>query len=185
MHAAGEATIVAQLALKGTQMGLDQSPPANPRLPFSTWIVYSLHGVPGGSQDYKTIVIVHGLPTPTIGCWSPAEISAWCESFDLATVDLASFGAPLEGALSSQTHSAIFSPERAASYFPRVDLIHLAGDKTGGVCLWGYIINRLKYEELKESGKMGRQIKFVLVEDGNHFIHYHLAERLLKEISSG
>ncbi|KAJ7630237.1 Alpha/Beta hydrolase protein [Roridomyces roridus] len=124
---------------------------------------------------------------PTIDQWTPEEKAKYLDPFPVAMVDLQSSGPSMMPILADQMDRALFgSLSGQGTFFPRVDVRYVSGSKTMGICIWPWMETSRMYAQAKEDlGKKPRKVEFVLVEGVNHFIHYHMPERFLREMVGG
>ncbi|KAF7293877.1 AB hydrolase-1 domain-containing protein [Mycena chlorophos] len=122
----------------------------------------------------------------TAKLWTNAEMELFCD-MDAGIRSWAPDPGPMQATLSTQTHKALFDPELTTRYFPMLTVLYIAGDQTPSSEIWAYIELRRLYRALEDSGMSAsaRPMRFVLVPGGNHFLHYEMPERFLKDIVSG
>ncbi|KAJ7447872.1 hypothetical protein B0H11DRAFT_2248046 [Mycena galericulata] len=91
----------------------------------------------------------------------------------------------MQAVLKVQAHKVLFDEAVVASYFPRVNVVYITGEKTHFQCMWAFFTTERLYKEALGRGEVPRSIRFKLVPEGNHFIHYDMPERLMQEIVEG
>jgi hypothetical protein len=97
---------------------------------------------------------------------TPEEIARSFDAVAAARADFPMLERPMQATLLEQTRKTLLDRELATSFFPNVHVSHLIGLRTQ----WHGILGRnLLKKDVEEAGNP-RSIRFVEVENGNHFV---------------
>ncbi|KAJ7635145.1 Alpha/Beta hydrolase protein [Roridomyces roridus] len=118
----------------------------------------------------------------TYTSWSNEQKASYFDTTAAVRCELPAYAPPMQATLKEQTYYALLDPNIASAYFPDVNVLQIYGAASPSYCIWAYLESLRMY---RDAGEKVRPVKFKLVEDANHFMHYDLPDLFLREVVRG
>ncbi|KAK1234684.1 hypothetical protein PQX77_002109 [Marasmius sp. AFHP31] len=136
-----------------------------------------------------------GLPTPesieeagslkrtqtsVADSWTESDFEKYTDPKPTTRADAAIF--PWSGIVKEMAQKALFDEKTASSFFPKLSITFLYAPHSIWMCLFGYTETKRLYEEHTGRNEAIRPIKFIELNEGDHFAHFTQPEQFLQTI---
>ncbi|KAK2463258.1 hypothetical protein APHAL10511_004913 [Amanita phalloides] len=117
--------------------------------------------------------------------WSTADLEYMCEPETAARCEFPMYMPPMQKRLRELAQHVLFEGTNASTAFPAVPVTHIIAGRSCWQCMWGSYMTKKMYEDSLREGKAVRPMKFVVMDEANHFIHTDSPDDLVKAIIDG
>ncbi|KAJ8074517.1 hypothetical protein PM082_015418 [Marasmius tenuissimus] len=138
-----------------------------------------------------------GLPTPesieeagslkrtessVADSWTESDFEKYTDPKSTTRADAAIFA--WSGIVKEMAQKALFDEKTASSFFPKLSITLLYAPHSIWMCLFAYMETKRLYEEHTGRDEAIRPIKFIGLDEGDHFAHFTQPEQFLQTIKS-
>lgn len=81
----------------------------------------------------------------------------------------------MQARLQELAQRALFDETIGPTAFPNVPVTHLIAGRSVWQCMWGSYMTKKMYENSQREGKAVRPMKFIVMDEANHFVSQKIA----------
>ncbi|KAG6878224.1 hypothetical protein C0992_008439 [Termitomyces sp. T32_za158] len=106
----------------------------------------------------------------TIASWTPAQFQRFYTQSAATRSELPMYAQSMQPTLNDLAQRVLYDGRLTETFFPKVPVTYISATRTNWQCAWGYLKTKGRYEEEVAKGHKVRNMRFFVVEGGNHFV---------------